>query len=174
MSYHTATAPSPPHRMCTPRVFPAGRSEPLAHIWSAWEFKDGEPFPIHLDVAIAPSGRIRPTADLQCRPSILCTSVMCSRYLFATLVLLHVGGFLFPPDGLAPLIANSVYLPLTLLKMIGLPVYDSAEAWGWASPSTLGWAAVTMIWGLIWWWVAKLATWGFRRRAAATQGADGI
>lgn len=98
---------------------------------------------------------------------------MCSRYVFATLVLLHVGGFWFPPDGLAPLIANSVYLPLTLLKMTGLPVYVSAEAWGWASPSSFGWAAVIMIWGLAWWWVAKLATWGFRRRAASKQGAYG-
>lgn len=89
---------------------------------------------------------------------------MSRHYLFAALVLLHLSGFLFPPDGLAPLISSSVYLPLTLLKMTGLPVYASAEAWGWASPSTFGWAAVSMIWAAIWWWVAKLAAWGFHRR----------
>ena len=99
---------------------------------------------------------------------------MRSRYLFAALVLLHVSGFLFPPEGFAPLIANSVYLPLTLLKMAGLPVYASAEAWGWASPSPFGWAAVILIWGLTWWWVAKLATWAFRRRGATKQGVNGI
>jgi len=91
---------------------------------------------------------------------------MRSRYLFAALVLLHISGFLFPPKGLAPLIGNSVYLPLTLLKMTGLPVYSSVEAWGWASPSPFGWSAVIVLWGLTWWWVAKLADWVFRRRGA--------
>jgi hypothetical protein len=99
---------------------------------------------------------------------------MRTRYLFAVLVFLHASGFLFQPEALAPLIGNSVYLPLTLLKMTGLPVYASAEAWGWASPSPFGWAAVIMIWGLIWWWVAKLVTWAFRRRGTTEQGADGI
>lgn len=95
------------------------------------------------------------------------------RYLFAALVVLHLGGFLFPPDALAPLAGSSVYLPLTLLKMIGLPVYASSEAWGWASPSPLGWAAVIMIWALTWWWVAKLAIWVFRRDGRSKHVADG-
>lgn len=99
---------------------------------------------------------------------------MRSRYLFAALVLLHVSAFLFPPEGLAPLIANSVYLPLTLMKMAGLPVYASAESWGWANPSAFGWAAVITVWGLAWWWVAKLITWAFSRRGATRRGADGI
>lgn len=92
---------------------------------------------------------------------------MRTRYLFATLVLLHVSGFLFAPEGLAPLIGNSVYLPLTLLKMTGLPVYASVEAWGWASPSPFGWSAVVVLWGLTWWCVAKLTVWAFRRRGAS-------
>ena len=99
---------------------------------------------------------------------------MRSRYLFAAFALLHVGGFLFPPKALAPLIGNSVYLPLTLLKLAGLPVYASAEAWGWASPSPFGWAAVVVVWGLVWWWVAKLAVWVFARRGVAQRDADGM
>ena len=85
------------------------------------------------------------------------------RYLFAALVLLHASGFLFAPKGLAPLFGNSVYLPLTLLKMAGLPVYASTEAWGWASPSLFGWVAVILFWALVWWAVANLVVRVFRR-----------
>ena len=96
---------------------------------------------------------------------------MRSRYLFAALAILHVGGVLFPPSPLAPLIAGSVYVPLTALKMAGLPVYASAEAWGWASPSRLGWAAVIVFWGLAWWGVAKLVARMFGRNTAAERAA---
>ena len=91
------------------------------------------------------------------------STFMRSRYIFAMLVLLHVSGFLFPPGPFASFIGNSVYLPLTLLKVIGLPVYASAQAWGWASPSPFGWLAVIIVWGLIWWQVASLAAWALRK-----------
>ena len=83
---------------------------------------------------------------------------MRSLYLFAAFALLHVGGVLFAPEPLAPLMAGSIYLPLTLLKVMGLPVYASVEGWGWAAPSPFGWAAVVVLWGLIWWLVARIAT----------------
>ena len=99
---------------------------------------------------------------------------MRSRYLFAVLVLLHTGGLLSAPEYFSPFIAGSLYLPLTLLKIAGLPVYASAEAWGWSSPSVLGWAAISVIWGAIWWWVAKLATWAWRQKVASKPDDDGI
>ena len=60
---------------------------------------------------------------------------------------------------------GSVYLPLMLLKAVGLPVYAGAESGGWASPSPLGWAAVAVVWGLVWWLVAGLLARGICRKA---------
>ena len=81
---------------------------------------------------------------------------MCRRCLFAALVFLHSGGVLFAPQVLAPVMAGSVYLLLMLLKAVGLPVYTGAESGGWASPSPLGWVAIAVVWGLVWWLVAGL------------------
>lgn len=84
-------------------------------------------------------------------------------YVFAMLVMLHLGGFLYAPKPLAPFLAGSVYLPLTALKFMGLPVYASSEAWGWASPSIFGWLAVGLLWTLLWWGIASVFTRSQRR-----------
>ena len=91
--------------------------------------------------------------------------------VFAGLAAAHAAGFLFAPEPLGPLLANSVYLPLTLLKMLGLPVYANAQAWGWAAPSSFGWLAVAVIWGVAWWAVARVVTrWFGCKTAAMTTG----
>ena len=90
---------------------------------------------------------------------------MCRRCLFAALVLLHVAGVLWAPQALAPFMAGTVYVPLMLLKAVGLPVYAAAAAGGWASPSPLGWAAVAVVWGLVWGLVAGLLARGICRKA---------
>lgn len=95
-----------------------------------------------------------------------------SRLVFAALAMLHLCGFFFALDALAPLLAGSIYLPLMLLKFAGLPVYASAEAWGWARPSPFGWAAVALLWALVWWGVARLATRWQGRRSGAPEAAE--
>lgn len=90
---------------------------------------------------------------------------MCRHCLFAALVVLHLGGVLFAPQALAPVMAGSVYLPLMPLGAAGLPVYAAAASGGWASPSPLGWAAVAVVWGLVWWLVAGLLARGICRKA---------
>lgn len=72
------------------------------------------------------------------------------------LLALHAGTFLLASGWLAPLLAGSVYLPLTALKMAGLPVYANPEAWGWAAPSVFGWCAVVVLWGIAWWSFAAI------------------
>ena len=77
---------------------------------------------------------------------------------------MHAMAFLLEPTYLAPLLAGSIYLPLTALKMAGLPVYANSEAWGWAAPSTLGWCALFALWGLVWWSVTIVVIKWRRRR----------
>jgi hypothetical protein len=55
------------------------------------------------------------------------------------------------PEGLAPVIAGSVYLPLVLLHGLGLPVFGAAESGGWPAPSIMGWTLVALIWSSVWW-----------------------
>ena len=86
-----------------------------------------------------------------------------SWHLFAALLLLHAAGVLFKPAPFAPLIAGSVYLPLMPLQQMGIPVFGSGEAGGWASPSLLGWTAVVAVWAVTWWAVAKLILGLWRR-----------
>ena len=75
--------------------------------------------------------------------------------LFAALAGTHAAAVLVAPEGLAPALAGSVYLPLLPLKAVGIPVFAAAESGGWASPSLLGWATVFLLWSAIW-WVAAL------------------
>ena len=85
-------------------------------------------------------------------------------HVFSALAGLHIMGFLLAPKPLAPVFAGSVYLPLTLLKWAGLPVYENSEGWGWAAPSAFGWLAAIVLWSACWWMVARLVTRSVRRR----------
>lgn len=55
------------------------------------------------------------------------------------------------PDRLAAVVAGSIYLPLMPFQALGLPVFGSAESWGWASPSFLGWGLLLVVWVGFWW-----------------------
>jgi hypothetical protein len=55
------------------------------------------------------------------------------------------------PDKVAPAIAGTVYLPLYLLGITGIPVFGRAESSGWAGPSILGWFLAGLLWALLWW-----------------------
>ena len=93
-----------------------------------------------------------------------------SSLVFAALSASHVAGIFLAPSALAPLFAGSIYLPLTALKMLGLPVYRNAEAWGWAAPSALGWLLMLLLWGAVWWGVARLAVRWQQRTAKKADG----
>lgn len=93
-----------------------------------------------------------------------------SPVVFAGLAAGHVAGLLLAPAPLAPLFAGSVYLPLTALRMLGVPVYRNPEAWGWAAPSALGWLLVLVLWGAVWWGVARLAARWQQRFARKADG----
>ena len=54
------------------------------------------------------------------------------------------------PDPLAAAIAGTVYLPLWPLSALGLPVHARADAWGWSSPSLLGWGVIALTWTTVW------------------------
>ena len=54
------------------------------------------------------------------------------------------------PDRLAAVVAGSIYLPLMPFDALGLPVLGSAESWGWASPSALGWGVLVVVWVGFW------------------------
>ena len=86
--------------------------------------------------------------------------------LWSALLILHGLALAFPPDVLSPVLAASIYLPLTALQALGLPVFALGQPGGWASPSSSGWAAASIFWALAWWGVAALATYPARRRAA--------
>lgn len=55
------------------------------------------------------------------------------------------------PDAIAPVIAATVYVPLWPLSVAGLPVFGSAESWGWPAPSVLGWGLLLVFWSTVWW-----------------------
>jgi hypothetical protein len=70
-----------------------------------------------------------------------------------SLVLLHVvlvlaGGAL--PEILAPVIAATLYLPLSPFAAMGLPVFSRAESGGWPGPSVLGWITFGAFWSVLW------------------------
>lgn len=75
--------------------------------------------------------------------------------LFAVLAGSHAAMAFVAPEVLAPAVAGSVYLPLTLLQAAGVPVLAAAESGGWSAPSPLGWAVVVALWFAIWWGVAS-------------------
>lgn len=75
---------------------------------------------------------------------------------WGVMMALHFLAIAFLPKELAPAMAGSIYLPLMPLRALGLPVLSPAPSGGWAGPSVLGWVAVALVWGLIWWGVASL------------------
>lgn len=71
-----------------------------------------------------------------------------------TLVVAHAGAIVAAshlPDRLAAVVAGSVYLPLMPFQALGLPVFGSAESWGWSPPSLLGWGLLLIVWVGVWW-----------------------
>ena len=52
--------------------------------------------------------------------------------------------------------AISIYVPLMPFAYIGLPVFENSSGWGWASPSFLGYAFVTIFWLGIWLFIGYL------------------
>lgn len=68
--------------------------------------------------------------------------------LFIHALLIAFAAYL--PDRLAAIVAGSIYLPLWPWSALGVPVHARAEAWGWASPSLLGWAVVALTWCTVW------------------------
>ena len=73
------------------------------------------------------------------------------------------------PDRLAAVVAGSLYLPLMPFQALGLPVFGSAESWGWASPSFLGWGLLVVVWVGFWWSLTA----GFARILAREQRGNG-
>lgn len=55
------------------------------------------------------------------------------------------------PDRLAAVVAGSIYLPLMPFQALGFPVFGTADSWGWASPSLLGWVLLLVVWVGFWW-----------------------
>ncbi|KRB64185.1 hypothetical protein ASE07_11275 [Noviherbaspirillum sp. Root189] len=70
----------------------------------------------------------------------------------------------FPLEAIAPAVAMSIYVPLTLLRGLGLPVFTAAESGGWAAPSLFGWAIVAIFWTILWWSVASFVGYFVGRR----------
>lgn len=77
-------------------------------------------------------------------------------FFFVVLVGSHAALAWLSPEGLAPLIAGSLYLPLLPLQAIGLPVFATGESGGWPAPSVLGWALALLVWLALWWAMATL------------------
>jgi hypothetical protein len=84
--------------------------------------------------------------------------------LWGSLLLLQLLAIASPPDAIAPAAAGSVYVPLMVLRALGLPVFAAAESLGWQSPSLLGWAMVAVFWAIVWWNVVWLLNYLIRRR----------
>lgn len=81
---------------------------------------------------------------------------MRSRVLiYFVLVTAHLLAALRAPDAVAPVVAASVYGPLTAAQALSLPVFLKAESGGWPVPSFLDWVLVAFIWAAIWWGVAS-------------------
>jgi hypothetical protein len=80
--------------------------------------------------------------------------------LWLTLLAVQFLATAFPPEAVAPVLAGAVYLPLSVLREAGLPVFLAAESGGWQSPSLFGWAAVVSLWTVVWWVVASVVSQG--------------
>jgi len=76
--------------------------------------------------------------------------------IFAGFASIHFVGYLLAPgiELIAPAIAGSIYLPLTALKSLGMPVFADSFAVTWSPPSTLGWLSVIVLWAGVWWALA--------------------
>ncbi|NTX60442.1 hypothetical protein HUA74_07190 [Myxococcus sp. CA051A] len=83
---------------------------------------------------------------------------------WGAMMALHFLAIVFIPASIAPALAGSVYLPLMPLRALGLPVLSQEPSGGWAGPSVLGWGAVVLVWGLVWWGVVLLLTHFVQRR----------
>ena len=77
----------------------------------------------------------------------------------------HLMASHFTPEFLAPVIAGTIYIPLMPFRIVGIPVYGSAESGGWASPSLLGWAIVFTFWTVVWWVFASVVLHLYYKRA---------
>ncbi len=84
--------------------------------------------------------------------------------LFATFICCHVAAWFATPEAFAPVVASTVYLPLMLLKEIGVAVFTTAKSGGWSSPSLLGWAIIFLLWLIIWWVVAFVLSYLLQKR----------
>jgi len=78
---------------------------------------------------------------------------------------MHFVGYLLAPgiELIAPAIAASIYLPLSALSTLGMPVFANS---GWGSPSTLGWLLATLLWAGVWWAIACGAAALFRSKSS--------
>lgn len=70
----------------------------------------------------------------------------------------------FPLEAIAPAVAGSIYVPLTVLQALGLRVFVAAESGGWPAPSLLGWVVVAAFWAVLWWSVASFVSYLVKRR----------
>jgi hypothetical protein len=85
--------------------------------------------------------------------------------LFCIFVMAHVVMAFLPFEAIAPVVGASVYLPLLLLKQIGLPVFAAGASGGWSSPSVLGWLILAIFWAIVWWAFASFIARYFLNRA---------
>jgi hypothetical protein len=65
---------------------------------------------------------------------------------------IHFVGYLLAPgiELIAPAIAASIYLPLSALNTLGMPVFAISSG-VWSPPSSLGWLIVAVLWAGVWW-----------------------
>lgn len=84
--------------------------------------------------------------------------------LWGLLLMLQFLAIAFPPDAIAHAVAGSVYVPLIVLREIGLPVFAAAESGGWKSPSLFGWSVIAVFWAILWWSVVSFVSYLARRR----------
>lgn len=71
--------------------------------------------------------------------------------LWGLLLMLQIFAIAFPLEAIAPFVAGAIYVPLTVLRAFGLPVFAGAESGGWPAPSLLGWVVVAFFWAALWW-----------------------
>lgn len=84
--------------------------------------------------------------------------------IFSMLVLLHVALVLlmnteWAVDAvwLTNVVSATLFLPLLLFKIIGLPVFGYSEGFGWPPFTILGWLFLCLFWATVYWGVATLA-----------------
>jgi len=85
--------------------------------------------------------------------------------IFVGFASIHFVGYLLAPgiELIAPAIAASIYLPLSALNTLGMPVF--ANGGGWGSPSTLGWLLAAILWAGVWWAIACGAAAAFKSKS---------